>query len=94
MAQNIEVKCINKTDRTDPHERIRNIGGVNPDGGRWKMSVPDAILAMEQKKYIFYVSAEEKTVWVVIAVHNGRKYLRTEPDGIQPNNLLALPECP
>ncbi len=31
MADNIEVKCINRTNRTDPHERISHIGGVNPD---------------------------------------------------------------
>ncbi|MCD4485526.1 DUF3892 domain-containing protein [Chromobacterium vaccinii] len=94
MAQNVEVKCINKTDRSDPHERIKNIGGVNPNGSRWRMSVPDAIVAIEQGKYSFYVAAGGKSVWVVIAQHNGRKYLKTEPDGIHPNNLLALPECP
>ncbi|MFI5246011.1 MAG: DUF3892 domain-containing protein [Gemmatimonadales bacterium] len=35
-----------------------------------------------------------KSVWVIIATHNGNEYLKTEADGVHPNNLLALPECP
>jgi hypothetical protein len=27
-------------------------------------------------------------------LHMGRRYLKTEPDGVRPNNLLSLPECP
>jgi len=30
---------------------------------------------------------------VIVAVHNGRKYLKTAADGYSPDNLLALPEC-
>ena len=43
MATKHEVKCINKTDRPNPHERIRAIGGVNSDGTNWKLSQQDAI---------------------------------------------------
>ncbi|WP_157785358.1 DUF3892 domain-containing protein, partial [Bradyrhizobium yuanmingense] len=25
---------------------------------------------------------------------NGHKYIKTKADGIQPDNLLSLPECP
>jgi hypothetical protein len=31
MAQSVEISCIRKTDRTDPHERISYVGGVNED---------------------------------------------------------------
>lgn len=94
MAVNVEIKCINKTNRTDPHERIQNVGGVNPDGGMWKLSVPEAITGIESGKWKFYTVGGGKSVWVVVAVHNGHKYLKTEADGVHPNNLLALPECP
>jgi len=94
MADNIEVKCINKTNRTDPHERISHIGGVNPGGDRWRLTVDQAIAGIESGKWQFYTSVNGKSVWVVVATHNGRKYLKTEADGIHPNNLLALPECP
>ena len=33
-------------------------------------------------------------VWVIVALHEGRRYIKTEADGEIPNNLLALPECP
>lgn len=36
-----------------------------------------------------------KSVWVIVATSQyGNKYLKTDNDGEQPNNLLILPECP
>ena len=95
MADNIQIKCINKTDRTSAHERIKSIGIVNANGTRWKLSLEQAIKDIEAGKYRFYVSVNGDSVWVIIAVSaSGNKYLKTENDGDQPNNLLSLPECP
>ena len=96
MASQVRVSCINKTDRTNPHERIQNIGGVNPDGTRWKLSETAAIAGMKQSKWEFYVERPAgHRVNVVIAVSSyGNEYLKTEADGERPDNLLALPECP
>ncbi len=94
MATDVQVKCIKKTNRTDPHERIQGIGGVNGDGTRWYLPETQAIADIENGKRKFWTSANGKSVWVIIATHNGRKYLKTESDSIHPNNLLALPECP
>ena len=80
MATRHQVHCINKTDRNNPHERISHIGGINGDGTRWKLAQQEAIEGIEQNKWAFYVS--------------GHKYLKTVPDGIHPDNLLSLPECP
>lgn len=93
MADNVQVQCINKSDRLSAHERIHYIGGVH-NGKSWKLSVNDAIAAIENGTWNFFTSVQGKSVWVVIATLNGRKYLKTESDGEQPNNLLALPECP
>jgi hypothetical protein len=41
------------------------------------------------------VQAGGRGVWVIIAVSQcGHKYLKTQADGLQPDNLLSLPECP
>ncbi len=94
MAADVRVSCINKRQHQNPHERIQNIGGINPDGRRWKITEQEAINGIKAGTWRFYVNVQNKGVWVIIAIHLGREYLKTEADGVTPNNLLSLPECP
>jgi len=94
MATSVEIKCINKTNRYDAHDRIHSVGGVNADGTRWKLSQTDAIKGIENGTYALWTQGGGKTANVIVATHNGNKYLKTTTDGIQPDNLLSLPECP
>jgi hypothetical protein len=96
MADYVRIQCINKTDRPNPHERIRAIGGVNGDGSRWKLNEDEAIAGIKSQRWQFYVErpAGHRINVVVARSAAGREYLKTEADGETPNNLLALPECP
>lgn len=94
MAKRARIRCINKTDRMNPHERIKNVGGQNADGGRWKQSVDQTVREIESREWEFFVTEGGRTVDVIVATHNGNKYIKTTADGIQPDNLLSLPECP
>lgn len=43
----------------------------------------------------FFVRVGSREVRVIVAESRyGNKYIKTEADGEQPNNLLSLPECP
>ncbi len=94
MATRLEVHCINKSDRQNPHERIKSIGGVHPNGTRWKLSEADAIAGKKSGSYEFWTKGGGRTADVIVATHLGREYLKTANDGVRPDNLLALPECP
>ncbi len=95
MTSRHQVRCINKTDRYNPHERIQNVGGVNDNGTPWKLAETEAIAGIERGEWNFFVSVNGRTVDVIIALSRfGHKYLKTEADGEQPDNLLSLPECP
>lgn len=90
----LQITCINKSDRTSPHERITHIGGGTTILTSWRKTQEEAIAEIEARTSRFYVSVRSQSVWVVVAESRyGNKYLKTEPDAEQPNNLLSLPEC-
>jgi len=93
MATSLEIKCINKSDRYNEHERIVNIGGLHNDGTPWKISLNQAIEGIEKGTLTFYVNLNRVKVNVIIAEKLGNKYLKTEADNTEKNNLLELPEC-
>lgn len=84
-----QVTCITKRgSHFDPHERIERIGGAG-----WSLSEVQAIQHIETGGHSFYVNVNGQAVFITVASHNGRKYLKTIADGYAPNNLLSLPEC-
>jgi hypothetical protein len=88
-----QIQCINKNPREDRHHAITHVGGVE-GGSRWKFTQQDAIGKIERGEYAFYTLVYGQRAEVVVATHNGRKYLKTRADRDTPDNLLSLPECP
>ena len=94
MAISRQVKCINKSDRPNRHERITHIGGDWGIGGtRVKITEDQAIRDIELGNYTYHVRVGLYDVKVIVATHLNRKYLKTESDNITVDNLLSLPEC-
>lgn len=96
MTSRHEVTCI-VPDGADADQRIDQIGGKQggPNNGPWFLYIDDAINGIENGTWSFWTQGGGRAANVIVAKRpNGRKYLKTEADGIEPNNLLALPRCP
>lgn len=89
-----KVLCVQRSNRSNPDEKIEFIGGLNANGTRWKVSQSRAIEAIESGKWEFYVQVNGNVADVIIATNNGNKYIKTKIDDLETNNLLSLPECP
>ena len=93
MSDVFEVSCVSKDDRASQHERITHIGGKQ--NGGWRVTQFDAIHQIETGQWGFYVNINGSRVALIVSVSaSGNKYLKTNIDGMQPDNLLSLPECP
>jgi hypothetical protein len=96
MGVSHQVTCIRKRgNHYNPHERIEGIGGPDStNGNRYYITEEQAIAGIENGTWKFYTYDGRLRAEVIVAIRNGRKYLKTTADGEAPNNLLALPECP
>jgi len=94
MPQDHQITCI-IPDGADSDRRIDSIGGATGSkySGAWCIKLDAAIKGIEDGTWRFWTSVNGNSVWVIIATRNGKKYLKTEADGAEPNNLLSLPSC-
>ena len=84
----IQVTCINKQPRLDPHEGITHLGGY-----RWR-STRQQVIDSIQAGNTFYTLVGGRRADVGIVEGPNGPYLRTHADGYWNDNLLSLPECP
>ena len=66
MANTVQIKCISRTERMSPHERITHVGGY--ESSQWKMALNEAIGKIESGEQVFFVQAHRRTVGVIVAI--------------------------
>jgi hypothetical protein len=84
----LQVRCINKQPRQNPHEGITHLGG---DG--WKWTREDVVKSIDAKTNTFFTLVAGTRANVGVVEGPNGKYVRTHADGQWNDNLLALPEC-
>lgn len=84
----VQVKCINKQPRNNPHEGITHLGG---DG--WKWTRQEVINSIEAGTNSFFTLVQGNRGDIGVVEGPNGKYLRTYADGKWNDNLLSLREC-
>ena len=89
-----QVTCVTRCGNNDPQQCITHIGGLNPKGRTWRLSVAEAIGKILDGSCIFFVMIGERKLNLVVGVNRlGMRYIRTEVDDGDPTMLLLLPTC-
>ncbi|WP_210405040.1 DUF3892 domain-containing protein [Pedobacter sp. G11] len=88
-----EIKCIDKSNRTNPNERLEFISGLNGNGTRWRVSQEKAIEGIESGKWEFFIMVNGLEIDIEISIYGHYKILKakTVVNGLE--ILLSLPEC-
>jgi Protein of unknown function (DUF3892) len=84
-----QVTC---TVKHSTYERITAFG-CTTNGVVVRFSEEEGIRRIRSGDEFFVERPAGHVVKVEIAEREGREYLKTEPDGERPDNLLALPHC-
>jgi hypothetical protein len=93
MAQPYTRRAVSFVSRAyshDPLEQIENIGGLNSDHTRWKLSQTAAISAIESGTDEFFVNTENGPIKLIVLTHQGQKYLKSEREKSHPGELLSF----
>jgi len=84
----VQVTCINKQPRQNPHEGITHVGGSG-----WRWTTQQVIDSINGKTNTFFTFVGGRRADVGVVNGPNGQYLRTHADGQWNDNLLALSEC-
>jgi hypothetical protein len=86
----VQVTCINKQPRDDPHEGITHLG--NP-AANWRWTRQQVIDSINSGTNTFFTFVGGKRANIAVVNGPNGQYVRTHADGQWNDNLLALSEC-
>ena len=92
MTLPVQIKCITRNPRRDPHYPVIEIGGYTDR--RWRIGIEDAIEHIADGTWSFYTKVDGRSRKVIVVSRNGRQFLETEREAGAPDDLMRLPECP
>jgi hypothetical protein len=94
MAIVLKVKWVDRSDRPEPHQRIRLIGGDSREL-RWQHTQSQAIESIERGQFAYYVEKDARALVLQVALTaEGRKHLTIPAEDGHPQLLLDLPGRP
>lgn len=93
MAAAQQIDCISS--ERDPLGRrlLTHVGGPQAGGGRWKLSLDEAIRALQSGSVYFVTFEAESYIVTLGTASGGRRFLRTARGEADSSMLLRLPEC-
>lgn len=84
-----QVMCITKTHPTSSYEGITHLGGPG-----WRWQTEEVIRSIEAGTNTFFTRVGGNRSEIKVVQGRTGKYLRTQADGKENDNLLSLPACP
>jgi hypothetical protein len=97
MPTPVEVSFVKVRDDPSRHRRIEGLGGIFRDRP-WYMSERNVIVEAElpeaTRTWNFFLRSGDEAVPLIVAVHDGRKYLTTPGENGPSAKLDALPRLP
>ena len=89
-----EVTCVSISNREDPYLRVTHLGGQDPRGRLWRLTLNQAIEGILEGRWQFFVNVDGQRQSLTIDYSpTGYRYLRAESDPDEPVTLLTLNEC-
>jgi hypothetical protein len=97
MPTPVEISFVKMRDLPYPRRWIEGLGGLFRDRP-WYLSERSLIAEAEKpeatRAWNFYLQIGAEAVPLIVAVHDGRKYLTTPGENGQSAKLIALPRLP
>jgi hypothetical protein len=84
----LQVTCINKQPRNNPHEGITHLGGAG-----WHKTRQQVVDLINAGTNTYFTLVNGKRADVGVRQGASGPYVQTKADGVWSDNLLALPEC-